>query len=73
MWMCREDHEAVKVDGGKAVKEEIKKSYPVKWDWFGALPPLTVLPYGNYRIQLQYEFLKSVARRTILKEGDKDV
>ena len=73
VWMCRGDHEAVKVDDSKAVKEEIKKSYPAKWDWFLSLSPLTVEPFGNYRIQLQYEFLKSVARRTILKEGDKDV
>jgi len=73
VWICRKDHDFVRYDNGAAVKDEVRKSYPDRWKWFESLQPIGGEPFGNYKIQLQYEFLKSVARRTILKEGDKDV
>ena len=70
VWMCRGDHEAVKVDGGEELELAIMKYCPQRHAWKDNLPPLTVEPFPNFKIQLQYEFLKSVARRTILKEGE---
>ena len=71
--MCRGDHDRVKVDGGEELELAIMKYCPQRHAWKDNLPPLTVEPFGNYKIQLQYDYLKSVARRAILKEGDKDV
>jgi len=73
VWICRKDHDEVKIDGGEKVMNEIMTSYRHKWEWHLALPPLKVEMFGNYQIQLQYEFLKATARRTILKEEIKDV
>jgi len=73
VWMCRGDHDRVKVDGGEELELAIMKYCPQRHAWKDNLPPLTVEPFGNYKIQLQYDYLKSVARRAILKEGGKDV
>jgi len=73
VWMCRGDHDFVREDDGLEVEIAIIRYSPHRHAWKDNLPPLKVEPFGNFKIQQQYEFLKSVARRTILKEGDKDV
>ena len=71
VWMCREDHSHL--DSwryGSKFGSIVMMNCPEKWVWGENLPPLKVEPFGHYKIQCQYEFLKAEALRVGLLKGE---